>query len=152
MKENTYVKLKVNPTENLEYRRNELISKRYFPRYKYQISYLARFSKFSNGEEEVFKRWVKSDLTYNHMQQDVHTLLLQKLDDEQFEGSVFQFQETEEVILQIYKVNDIQASSYIELPAKYKNSQSIINIKNDDQFCFQWCIIAYLYPVEDNKI
>ena len=42
-------------------------------------------------------------------------------------------------------------SSYIELPPKYKNSQSIINIKNNDQFCFLWCILAYLFPVENNK-
>ena len=39
-------------------------------------------------------------------------------------------------ILEIYKVRDIQASSYIELPGKYKDSKSIINIKNTDQFCF----------------
>ena len=155
--ENTYIKLKINPTENLENRINELISKRYFPRFKYQLSYLAKFSKIVNGEEEVFKRWIKSDLIYNHIQstfgtqQDTHNTLMQKLDDEQLEGSGFQFQEIEEVILEIYKVNDIQASSYIELPPKYKNSQSIINIKNNDQFCFLWCILAYLFPVEDNK-
>ena len=155
MNENTYIKLKINPTENLEHRINELLSKNYFPRYKYQLSYLAKFSKIVNGEEEVFKRWIKSDLIYNHMQsgtqQDTHNTLMQKLDDEQLEGSGFQFQAIEEVILEIYKVNDIQASSYIELPPKYKNSQSIINIKNNDQYCFLWCILAYLYPVEDNK-
>ena len=33
----------------------------------------------------------------------------------------------------------------------FKNSQSIINIKNDYQFCFLWCILAYLFQVEDNK-
>ena len=151
MNENTYIKLKVNPTENLENRIKELISKRYFPRFKYQLSYLAKFSKIVNGEEEVFKRWIKSDLIYNHTQQDSHNTLMQKLDDEQLEGSGFQFQEVEEVILEIYKVNDIQASSYIELPPKYKNSQSIINIKNNDQFSFLWCILAYLFPVENNK-
>ena len=66
--ENTYIKLKVNPTENLEHNINELLSKNYFPRYKYQLSYLAKFSKIINGEEEVFKRWIKSDLIYNHTQ------------------------------------------------------------------------------------
>ena len=76
---------------------------------------------------------------------------MQKLDDEQLEGSGFVFQEIKEDILEIYKVNDIQASSYIELPPKYKNSQSIINIKNDDQFCFLWCILAHLFPVEDHE-
>ena len=55
------------------------------------------------------------------------------------------------VILEIYKVNDIQASSWVELPEKYKNNKSIINIKNDDQFCFLWCILAHLFPVEDHK-
>ena len=136
MNENTYNKLKINPTENLEHRINELLSKKYFPRFKYQLSYLANFSKIINGEEEVYKRWIKSDLIYNHTQQDTHNTLKQKLDDEQLEGSGFVFQEIEEVIIEIYKVNDIQASSYIELPPKYKNSQSIINIKNNDQYCF----------------
>ena len=116
VKENTYIKLKVNPTENLEYRIDELKSKRYFPRFKYQISYLARFTKIVNGEEQVFKRWVQSDLMYNHTNENVHNLLMEKLDDIQLEGSGFQFQEIEEVILQIYKVNDIQASSWVELP------------------------------------
>ena len=152
MNENTFIKLKINPTENLENRINELISKRYFPRFKYQLSYLAKFSKIVNGEEEVFKRWIKSDLLYNNStQQEIHNKLMQKIDDEQLEGSGFQFQEIEEVILETYKVIDIQASSYIELPGKYKDSKSIINIKNNDQYCFLWCILAYLYPVEDHK-
>ena len=119
------------------------------------MRYLAKISKIVNGEEEVFKRWIKSDLIYNHLQsgtqQDTHNTLVQKLDDEQLEGSGFQFQELEEVILEIYKVRDIQASSYIELPDKYKNNKSITSIKNDDQYCFLWCILAYLYPVEENK-
>ena len=76
---------------------------------------------------------------------------MQKLDDEQLEGSGFVFQEIKVVILEIHKVNDIQASSWVELPPKYRNSQSILNIKNDDHFCFLWCILAYLFPVEDNK-
>ena len=55
MNENTYNKLKVNPTENLEHRINEILSKNYFPRYKYQLSYLAKFSKIVNGEEKYLK-------------------------------------------------------------------------------------------------
>ena len=36
----------------------------------------------------------------------------------------------------MYKINDIQASSYFELPEKDKNNKSIINISNYNQFCF----------------
>ena len=64
MNENTYIKFKIYPTENLEYHMNELLSKNFCPRYKHQLSYLAKFSKIVN-EEEVFKRWVKSDFNLN---------------------------------------------------------------------------------------
>ena len=43
--ENTYIKLKVNPTENLEHDINELLSTNYFLRYKHHLSYLAKLSK-----------------------------------------------------------------------------------------------------------
>ena len=129
----------------------------FFPRYKFQLSYFAKFSKYVRGEEEVFKRWIQSDLKYNHIQQDtegashVHNSLIQKLDDDQLEGSEFQFREIEEAILQIYKVRDIQASSWVKLLKKYKDSKSIINIENIDQNCFLWCILAHLHPAEDHK-
>ena len=152
--EKTYIKLRVNPTgvasQNLENHINELLDKNYFPRFKYQLSYLAKFSKIVDGEENVFHKWVKSDFNYNLTNLNVHNTLMQKLDDEQLEGSGFVLNGFVNVILEIYKVNDIQASS-IELPKKYKDNKSIINIKNDDQYCFLWCILAYLYPVEDHK-
>ena len=129
----TCIKLRVNPTgtalENLEHHINELLDKNYFPRYKYQLSFLAKFSKIGNvqgfAEEVVFQKWVKSDFNYNHMQSTfdtnhtIHNTLMQKLDDEQLEGSGFVLNSIVNVILEIYKVNDIQASLYLELPEKY---------------------------------
>ena len=155
--EKTYIKLRVNPTNHLEEQINDLLNKNYFPRYKFQLSYLAKFSKIVSGEEIVFHKWVKSDFNYNHTQiafgtnPNIHNILMQKLDDEQLEGSGFVLNGIVNVILEIYKVNDIQAPSWVELPQKYKNNKSIINIKNDDQFCFLWCILAHLFPVEDHK-
>ena len=152
--EKTYIKLRVNPTNHLEEQINDLLNKNYFPRYKFQLSYLAKFSKIVNGEENVFHKWVKSDFNYNHTQITFgtqHNTLMQKLDDEQLEGSGFVLNGIVNVIMEVYKVNDIQASSWVELPEKYRNNKSIINIKNDDQYCFLWCILAHLFPVEDHK-
>ena len=151
--EKTYIKLRENPTgtQDLEHHINELLNKNYFPRYKYQLSYLAKFSKYIIGEELVFHKWVKSDFNYNHTRAALHNTLMQKLDNEQLEGSGFVLNGIINVLLEIYKVNDIQASSWVELPEKYKNNKSIINKKNDVQFCFLWCILAHLCSVEDNK-
>ena len=41
---------------------------------------------------------------------------MQKLDDEQLEGSGFVLNGIVNVILEIFKVNDIQASSWVEFP------------------------------------
>ena len=71
--------------------------------------------------------------------------------DEELESSGFQFQYIEEAVVEIYKVTDIEASSWVELPTNYKNSQSIINIKNNDNLFFLWSILAYLFPVSENK-
>ena len=89
----TYIKLKVNPTdtasENLEHHINELLSTNYFPRYNYQLSYLAKFSKIVNvqgfAEEVVFHKWVESLFNYNHTQsasdtnEHFHNSLMQKI-------------------------------------------------------------------------
>ena len=59
--EKTYIKLKVNPTgvasQNLEKEINDLLSENYFPRYKYQLSYLAKFIKYGGAacEEILFQ-------------------------------------------------------------------------------------------------
>ena len=81
----------------------------------------------------------------------IHNTLMQKIDDEQLEGSDFVLNGIVNVIMEVYKVNDIQASSWVELPEKNRNNKSIINMKNDDQFCFLWCILAHIFPLEDHK-
>ena len=78
------------------------------------MSYLAEFIKHINGEENKFHKCVKLDFNFDHTNDKVHNSLIQNLDDEQLEGSGFQFQEKEELSLEIYKTNDIHASSYIE--------------------------------------
>ena len=60
---------------------------------------------------------------------------MEKLDDEQLEGSDF-FQYIEQAILDIYKVKNIQASYGFSCQKKYKNNESIVNNKNEDPFCF----------------
>ena len=90
--EKTYIKLKVNPTENLEKQINDFLRTNFFPRYKYQLSFLAKFIKYGGAaceEEIVFHKWAKSNFNYKHMQSTYgthHNTLMQKLDDEQLEG------------------------------------------------------------------
>ena len=49
---------------------------------------------------------------------------------------MFPFSAITEVRFEIYKVNDIQASSHIELPEEPKNSQSNLKIQSNDTYYF----------------
>ena len=46
------------------------------------------------------------------------------------------------VDINVIKYNPLQGASYTELPLSIKNSKSIINIKNTDQKCFLYSLIA----------
>lgn len=50
--------------------------------------------------------------------------------------------------LQVHTIDyrPLSASTYIELPTTLKCSQSLLNIKNEDNRCFLYCILAKLYP------
>ena len=42
----------------------------------------------------------------------------------------------------------MDGSSYVKLPLR---SSAILNIKNDDKYCFMWSILAKLHPCENNS-
>ena len=62
---------------------NEVLSRRYFPRFKYQLKCLAKFIKHINGEEIVFHEWIESDFFNNYSNDNYSILntLIQNLDD-----------------------------------------------------------------------
>jgi hypothetical protein len=39
-----------------------------------------------------------------------------------------------------------RAGSYLQLPDEIRSSNCVVNIRNDDNLCGLWCIIAHLFP------
>ena len=66
------------------------------------------------------------------------------------EGSGWIIQSMDEFILKICKYTPIEGSSYIESPKKIRNTHSVVNIKNEDDKCFLYSILAALHPVENH--
>ena len=46
----------------------------------------------------------------------------------------------------ISKFNPLRASSYIPLPVEISKRRAVINIKNNDQFCFGWSLMPAVHP------
>ena len=66
------------------------------------------------------------------------------------EGSGWQFLNVKKLVLHTTKWDPINAGSYIDLPEALKNKHAIINMKNQDEECFKWCVLRALYPKDKN--
>ena len=79
----------------------------------------------------------------------ISEILEAMLKAEQAEGSGWVFMEVIRLILKIDKWDPLKASSYIDLPDELKNKKAIINMKNEDNKCFLWCVLRALNPSKD---
>ena len=61
------------------------------------------------------------------------------------EGSGWIINRLLEFHIKIANYKPLKGSSYITLPEKYRNSKfRLINMKNDDQECFEWCVVGQI--------
>ena len=72
----------------------------------------------------------------------------QKVNDS--EGSGWMLGEVIKLVLHTTKWEPIYGSSYIPLDPYIANKKAIINMKNEDDKCFMWCVLRALYPKYKN--
>ena len=107
---------------------------------------IKRFRFHSKGQKLILE---STDLyeIYQEMIDEIEEEL-QKV--ENAEGSGWVFVEVENLTLHTSIWDPIKASSYIKLPKELKNKKAIINMKNEDDKCFMWCVLRALNPKDKN--
>ena len=83
------------------------------------------------------------DEVYEEMLEEIEEEI-QKVQDA--EGSGWQFMVIENLTLHTTRWDPINAGSYIDLPPFFKNKKAIINMKNEGNECFKWCVLRALNP------
>ena len=66
-------------------------------------------------------------------------------------GTGWYFKEVVQLEIHTVVFNPSKGSSYIPLPDWISNKKAIVNIKNNDDKCFLWCILRYLHPKESHE-
>ena len=66
------------------------------------------------------------------------------------EGSDWVVVIAKRLVLHTTKWEPIYGSSYIPLDPYLANKKAIINMKNEDDKCFMWCVLRALYPKNDH--
>ena len=73
--------------------------------------------------------------------------LEQQIQNQEMQDSGWQFRDIVNMTIYFYKTQKINGSSYVKIPIR---SNTILNIQNDDKYCFIWSILAHLYPSISN--
>ena len=69
---------------------------------------------------------------------------------ENAEGSGWVLESIINIKLYTAEWNPLNAGSYIELPAYLRNKRAIINMKNQNDKCFLWCVLRALNPKDNH--
>ena len=69
------------------------------------------------------------------------------LDTEKLEGTGWYLYDIEDIHLSVYQTKPLRAASYIPTPEKFNNPKcGLINIQNEDDERFRWCIKYHQSP------
>ena len=107
---------------------------------------IKEFAFHSKDLKLVLEGTDESEL-YNEMKDEIEEEI-QKVQNA--EGSGWQFLKVIKLVLHTTKWEPIYGSSYIPLDPYLTNKKTIINMQNEDDKCFMWCVLRALYPKDNH--
>ena len=105
---------------------------------------IKRFAFHSIGQKLILESTDVNEI-YQEMADEIEEEI-QKV--QQTEGSGWVFEKIENLTLHTCTYDPLRAGSYINLPKELKGKNAIINMKNEGDKCFLWCVLRALYPTD----
>ena len=122
---------------------------KYLHRFKYKCEFVVKVNHATHGTTNYFTIMNKFKNQYEELKETKE--LSHQIDE--FEGgeSGYIFDSIKKLTVKMFKHHDIRASSYCKIPKSFCNSKSIVNIQNNDNYCFLWSILAHKYKVDNHR-
>ena len=130
--------------------------------FKYFIHLNVEFVKLNKDDTEIttrafFNSFIKTVLRGNTQEEMLTQLdeslfkLYSLIQEFQREGSGFVVSKIHKFQVHKARYQPNLGSGYLPLPPNFRNrAHGILNIRSTDQFCFLWCVLAYLFPAKKN--
>ena len=121
---------------------------------KYHILFSASFYKINEEDQKSDEIELFINLNFNNNlienyidKIDIKSQLEQQLQIQETKESGWIFDKINSMKIGFYKTGKLDGPSYVKIPLR---SNALINIKNDDKYCFIWSILARLHPCEND--
>lgn len=123
---------------------------------KLNFELFAYFILPKSDEQQLKSFNTKYEIVYNN-NTDINELYLKTISTFDRKLSEFQHRESgwsclfiSHLEININKYSPLKGGTYIDLPQVIKKTRSCLNIRNSDNKCFLWSIVAALYPTQMN--
>ena len=123
-------------------------------KFRYQTVFSARFDKQDEDGQllEETKLFSNLNINQNLTQSDIDNInitipLERQIQQQEMKDSGWIFDKVTSMTIYFYKTNEMNGSNYIKTPLR---SNAILNIENNDKYCFLWSILASLHPCNNN--
>ena len=123
-------------------------------KFKYQTVFSARFDKQDEDGQllDEIELFINLNMNYNITQSDIDNInitfpLEHQIQKQEMKDSGWRFDKLYSMTIYFYKSSEMNGLSYIRIPLR---SNAILNIENDDKYCFLWSILAWLHPCNNN--
>ena len=123
-------------------------------KFKYQVVFSARFDKQDEDgqlldETELF---INLNMNHNLTQSDLNninitTSLEHQIQQQEIKDSGWRFDKINSMTIYFYETNEMNGLNYVKIPLR---TNAILNIENNDKYCFLWSILAWLHPCINN--
>ena len=123
-------------------------------KFRYQTVFSARFVKQDEDDQllDETEFFMKLNINQNFTESDLNKIdikspLEHQIQQQEMEDSGWRFDKKNSMTIYFYKTVEINGSNYIKIPLR---SNAILNIENNDKYCFLWSILAYLHPCNNH--
>ena len=118
---------------------------KYFHRFKYKCEFVVKFNHATHDTTNYFTITNKFKNQYEELGEADE--LSHQLDEFERGESGYIFGSIKKLTVKMFKCHDIRASIYCKFPI----SKSIVDIQNNDNYCFLWSILALKYKVDNHR-
>ena len=119
-------------------------------KFKYQTVFSARFDKQNEDnqvldETELFNNL---NMNYNIKQSDIDNIdirspLEHQIQKQEMKDCGWRFDKINSMTVYFYETTEMNGLNYIKIPLR---TNAILNIENNNKYCFVWSILAWLHP------
>ncbi|XP_047029015.1 uncharacterized protein LOC124636862 isoform X1 [Helicoverpa zea] len=122
---------------------------------KINFEYFALFFMVKNDSQEMKSFGTKNYTIHQNYEYDslitkIQNSLTKKISEFQDRDSGWTFLNSSHLEVNINKYQPLHGSGFIELPAAIKAKKACVNIRNNDEYCFLWSVVAALYPAKSH--